>query len=127
MPEAATPAAGPSSDGEVAPQGPAQGRPRRPGRAAAGGAGGRGLRRQAVPRPAGPSGRTWRAASSPAGQRSAAVPVSPPSATRTAPTETVPELDLGNVMVPVLLRRFGPVVAACAVTAVVTWVIARRR
>jgi hypothetical protein len=39
----------------------------------------------------------------------------------------VPELDLGNVMVPVLLRRFGPVVAACAVTAVVTWVIARRR
>jgi hypothetical protein len=38
-----------------------------------------------------------------------------------------PELDLGNVMGPVLLRRLGPVVAACAVTAVVTWWIARRR
>jgi len=37
------------------------------------------------------------------------------------------QLDLGNVMVPVLLRRFGPVVAASVVTAVVTWMIARRR
>jgi hypothetical protein len=66
--------------------------------------------------------------SSPYGQRSGAVPVSPPVApTRTVPTAPVPELDLGNVMVPVLLRRFGPVVAACAVTAVATWVVARRR
>jgi uncharacterized protein len=55
------------------------------------------------------------------------VPVSPPATTRAAPAEPAAELDLGNVMVPVLLRRFGPVVAACVVTAVVTWVVARRR
>jgi carbon monoxide dehydrogenase subunit G len=132
--DAATPAAGPSSDGEVAPQGPARVVPRAAGTPTAGGpaagpptAGGP----TAGPSDAGGAA-AWPADASvapspPAGQRGAAVPVSPPAASRTAPTGTVPELDLGNVMVPVLLRRFGPVVAACAVTAVVTWVIARRR
>ncbi len=58
----------------------------------------------------------------------AAVPVSPATPTRRPPAEpAAAELDLGHVMGPVLLRRFGPVVAACAVTAVITWVIARRR
>jgi carbon monoxide dehydrogenase subunit G len=60
--------------------------------------------------------------------RSTAVPVSPAAATRRPPAEpAAAELDLGHVMGPVLLRRFGPLVAACAVTAVITWVIARRR
>ena len=59
---------------------------------------------------------------------SAAVPVSPAAPTRRPPAEpAAAELDLGHVMGPVLLRRFGPLVAACAVTAVITWVIARRR
>ena len=58
----------------------------------------------------------------------AAVPVSPAAPTRRPPAEpAAAELDLGHVMGPVLLRRFGPLVAACAVTAVITWVIARRR
>jgi carbon monoxide dehydrogenase subunit G len=114
VPEEAAPGGGASSDGDVPPQ--------RTVHAAVTGA----QAPAAGAAAAGPSG-AGVAASSAAGQRSAAVPVSPPVATRTAPTETVPELDLGNVMVPVLLRRFGPVVAACAVTAVVTWVIARRR
>jgi len=57
-----------------------------------------------------------------------AVPVSPAAPTRRPPAEpAAAELDLGHVMGPVLLRRFGPLVAACAVTAVITWVIARRR
>jgi hypothetical protein len=60
--------------------------------------------------------------------RSTAVPVSPATPTRRPPAEpAAAELDLGHVMGPVLLRRFGPLVAACAVTAVITWVIARRR
>jgi len=59
---------------------------------------------------------------------STAVPVSPAAPTRRPPAEpAAAELDLGHVMGPVLLRRFGPLVAACAVTAVITWVIARRR
>jgi uncharacterized protein len=124
VPEASTPAAGPSGNGEVAPQGPAQAVPPAPDAPAAGGA-------AAGPSTAGGAAAgapgTTAAASSPAGQRSAAVPVSPPAAARAAPAEPAAELDLGNVMVPVLLRRFGPVVAACVVTAVVTWVVARRR
>jgi uncharacterized protein len=124
VPEASTPAAGPSGNGEVAPQGPAQAVPPAPDAPAAGGA-------AAGPSTAGGAAAgapgTTAAASSPAGQRSAAVPVSPPAAARAAPAEPAAELDLGNVMVPVLLRRFGPIVAACVVTAVVTWVVARRR
>jgi hypothetical protein len=59
---------------------------------------------------------------------STAVPVSPAAPTRRTPAEpAAAELDLGHVMGPVLLRRFGPLVAACVVTAVITWVIARRR
>src|SRR6476620_3899603 len=55
---------------------------------------------------------------------STAVPVSPAAPTRRPPAEpAAAELDLGHVMGPVLLRRFGPLVAACAVPAVITWVI----
>jgi uncharacterized protein len=124
VPEAPSPAAGPAGDGVVSPHEPAQvvspaAGPVAAGRAAAGSS----TAGSAGAAPAGPTP----AASSQASQRSPAVPVSPPATTRAAPPETVAELDLGNVMVPVLLRRFGPVVAASVVTAVVTWMIARRR
>lgn len=36
------------------------------------------------------------------------------------------ELDLGGLVGPVLLKRYGPTAAACLVTAVITWVVARR-
>jgi carbon monoxide dehydrogenase subunit G len=139
VPEASTPAAGPSGNGEVAPQGPAQAVPSVPDAPVTGGpAAGPSATGSPAAGPAAAAGPSaggaaagapgaTAAASSPAGQRSAAVPVSPPAATSAAPAAKVPELDLGNVMVPVLLRRFGPVVAACVVTAVVTWVVARRR
>lgn len=37
------------------------------------------------------------------------------------------ELDLRGLVGPVLVKRFGPTVAACLLTAVVTWMVARRR
>ena len=37
------------------------------------------------------------------------------------------ELDLGSVVLPTLARRFGPTALACLVTAVITWLLARRR
>ncbi len=43
-----------------------------------------------------------------------------------APAEPL-ELDLGGVVGPVLLQRYGPTVLACAVTAALTWWLARRR
>lgn len=43
-----------------------------------------------------------------------------------APSREPDELDLGGVVGPVLLQRYGPILAACALTAVVTWVVARR-
>ena len=92
------------------------------GRRAGGGAAGRARR----PHPARVPGRRGRAAAALA--RSAAVPVSPAAPTRRPPADpAAAELDLGRRHGPVLLRRFGPLVAACAVTAVITWVIARRR
>jgi uncharacterized protein len=120
VPESTTPAAGPAGEGVVSPHEPTQvvSPP-----AAEGAAAGPSTAGGAVAGPAGSAP----AASSPASQRSAAVPVSPPEATRAAPPDAMAQLDLGNVMVPVLLRRFGPVVAASVVTAVVTWLIARRR
>jgi uncharacterized protein len=152
VPEASTPAAGPSGNREAAAQGqpqavhsvpdapatggpaagpsatsgPAAGPSPTGGPAAGPSAGGPAAGPSAAGAAAGAPGATA-GVSSPTGQRSAAVPVSPPAATSAAPPANVPELDLGNVMVPVLLRRFGPVVAACVVTAVVTWVVARRR
>jgi carbon monoxide dehydrogenase subunit G len=45
---------------------------------------------------------------------------------RSAPAEAA-ELDLGNLVGPVLLRRYGPTAAAVVITAVVTWFLARRR
>jgi carbon monoxide dehydrogenase subunit G len=109
VPESQPPAAGPEGDGELATGGDAA--------AAAGPS-------AAAPGATGPVA----APAASAAPRSAAVPVSPPvpTPTRAAPPPP-PELDLGNVMGPVLLRRLGPVVAACAVTAVVTWLVARRR
>ena len=57
----------------------------------------------------------------------------PPAAAAPAPSSSGPtpgepvELDLGDVVGPVLLRRFGPTAAAVVVTAVITWIVARRR
>ena len=46
---------------------------------------------------------------------------------RPAPVAEPLELDLGNVVGPVLFRRYGPTALACLVTAVITWLVARRR
>jgi len=51
-------------------------------------------------------------------------PAPPP---RPAPAAEPLELDLGNVVGPVLLKRYGPTAVACLVTAVITWLVARRR
>jgi len=48
--------------------------------------------------------------------------VSPPRTPAAPPAE----IDLGNLVGPVLLRRYGPTAAAVVVTAVVTWFVARR-
>ena len=37
------------------------------------------------------------------------------------------DLDLGGVVGPVLFRRYGPTAVACLLTAVITWLVARRR
>jgi carbon monoxide dehydrogenase subunit G len=57
-----------------------------------------------------------------------------PSAPRPAPTvpsgyvdKTDNELDLNAVVLPVLARQYGPTLLAVLVTAVVTWIIARRK
>jgi carbon monoxide dehydrogenase subunit G len=60
------------------------------------------------------------------------VPTSPPGSARPAssapaPAAAAPALDLGGLVGPVLLRQYGPTAAAVVLTAVVTWVIARRR
>jgi carbon monoxide dehydrogenase subunit G len=65
------------------------------------------------------------------------VPTSPPGSAPAASSTPAPaapatpapaaELDLGNVLGPVLLRRYGPTAATVVVTAVVTWFVARRR
>lgn len=56
----------------------------------------------------------------------AAAPVRPAHRPTYAPVAEPAELDLGGVVGPVLLQRYGPIIAACALTAVVTWVVARR-
>jgi len=68
------------------------------------------------------------------------VPTSPPGSAPAASSTPAPadtgeprrpgeaaELDLGGLLGPVLLRRYGPTAATVVVTAVVTWVLARRR
>jgi len=37
------------------------------------------------------------------------------------------DLDLGGVVGPVLFKRYGPTAVACLLTAVITWLVARRR
>ena len=57
----------------------------------------------------------------------ASQPASPwPAPPRPAPAEA-PALDLGGLVGPVLLRQYGPTAAAVVVTAILTWVAARRR
>ena len=51
----------------------------------------------------------------------------PAPAPRPAPVAEPLELDLGNVVGPVLLKRYGPTAVACLLTAVITWLVARRR
>lgn len=63
------------------------------------------------------------AAPSPAPSGSSA----PPGPASSAPPRPPAELDLGAVVGPALARRYGPVVLAVTVAAVLTWWIARRR
>ncbi len=72
------------------------------------------------------------AAAAPAAMPSpVASPAAPAAAPKPAPRPTPAaeplELDLGNVVGPVLLKRYGPTALACVVTAVITWLVARRR
>jgi uncharacterized protein len=57
-------------------------------------------------------------------------PAPPPAPAAPAPPvqapAAAPELDLGDVVGPVLLKRYGPWVAAGVVLAVVVWLISRR-
>lgn len=48
-------------------------------------------------------------------------PLAPPAASPEV------ELDLGSVILPTLARKAGPTALACLVTAVLTWVVVRRR
>lgn len=55
-----------------------------------------------------------------------------PAAPRPAPAtqaveKTENELDLNAVVLPVLARQYGPTLLAVILTAVITWIIARRR
>ena len=61
---------------------------------------------------------------------SAPRPAAPrPAAARPAPqvVDKTDELDLNAVVLPVLARQYGPTILAMLVTAVITWIIARRR
>jgi carbon monoxide dehydrogenase subunit G len=69
--------------------------------------------------PTSPAGSAPSATSAPAPSQQAAPP-------RPAPAEA-PALDLGGLVGPVLLRQYGPTAAAVVVTAILTWVVARRR
>jgi uncharacterized protein len=72
----------------------------------------------------------------PAAETSGPAPGSPPPPGSAAPPGPSPaarvpaaassEVDLGSLVGPVLLRQYGPVLAAVVVTAVVTWIAARR-
>ena len=67
---------------------------------------------------------------SPPGSAPAAATTPAPAATGAPPSRRpaeAAELDLGGLLGPVLLRRYGPTAAAVIVTAVLTWVVARRR
>ena len=50
-----------------------------------------------------------------------------PAAPKPVPAYEPLDLDLGGVVGPVLFKRYGPTAAACLVTAVITWLVARRR
>ncbi|GAA3319202.1 SRPBCC family protein [Arthrobacter ramosus] len=60
----------------------------------------------------------------PAAPVSAAAAAPPPPSAPIAPSS---ELDLGSAVWPVLVRRFGPVLCAAAVLALVVWLVRRRR
>ena len=61
----------------------------------------------------------------PSALASAATPAASQVSGRPAPAEAA-ELDLGYLVGPVLLRRYGPTAAAVVITAIVTWFVARR-
>lgn len=54
-------------------------------------------------------------------------PVEPGPVPASEPPAVDLDLDLGGVVGPVLLRRYGVTVAACTATAILTWLVARRR
>jgi len=60
-------------------------------------------------------------------QAAAADPAPAAAVPRPVPASEPLDLDLGGVVGPVLLRRYGVTVAACTVTAILTWLVARRR
>ncbi|MGO4582849.1 SRPBCC family protein [Arthrobacter sp. 2RAF6] len=86
-----------------------------PGEPPAGPAGGPATAGPAAPVTEPPAAPVSAAAAAPA-------PVSAPS----APSASSSELDLGSAVWPVLVRRFGPVLCAAAVLAVVVWLVRRR-
>lgn len=51
----------------------------------------------------------------------------PQAAPKAAPHPAGGELDLNAVVLPVLARQYGPTLLAVLVTAVITWIIARRK
>ena len=61
-----------------------------------------------------------------AGDGAPTAPQRPPAASRAAWDEPA-ELDLGSVVGPALLQRYGVTIVAVVVTAVLTWFLARRR
>jgi carbon monoxide dehydrogenase subunit G len=65
------------------------------------------------------------AAAAPTPAAAPAIPAPRPLAP--AGTQGSAELDLGSVVLPALAQRYGPTVLACLVTALVTWLLARRR
>ncbi len=65
-------------------------------------------------------------AAAPGPRPTAPADAAPPSRPRPAPVASEP-LDLNAVVLPVLARQYGPTVLAVLVTAVLTWVVARRR
>ncbi len=79
------------------------------------------------------AGRAGDAEAEPAPAVQAEVPapaVAPAPAARSAPARAVAEpaeLDLGGVVGPALLQRYGVTALAVVVTAVLTWLVARRR
>ncbi len=78
-----------------------------------------------VPAATDPSQAGAAASPQPAAAAATGTPSTPPPRPSAPPSGSA-ELDLGAVVLPMLARRYGPTLLACAVTAIVTWRVARR-